>query len=125
MPPALLRFSMMTVWLSCLPQTTPRLRPSVSVGPPAANGISMVIGLVGKFCAWTAQATQANATARNKRFMTELLLERSFDDAQAAVVAAHVPVSPIGVDDCFTYAGVASRQLVAGDFPGLGVQHRH
>ena len=45
--PALLMFSITTVCLSCLPHATPRLRPTVSVGPPAAKGMIMVIGLVG------------------------------------------------------------------------------
>ncbi len=53
MPPAPLMFSITT----CLPIASlrygDRMRPSVSTGPPAANGTTMVTGRVGQswFCA--------------------------------------------------------------------------
>ena len=40
------------------------MRASVSIGPPAANGTTMVIGRLGQSWAWTLDASAANAAAR-------------------------------------------------------------
>src|SRR5437867_8842451 len=51
MPPALGRFSTMIVWPRGLPIACAITRATVSVGPPAAYGTSMVMVLVGYCCA--------------------------------------------------------------------------
>src|SRR5437879_11784844 len=51
MPPALGRFSTMIVWPRGLPIACAMTRATVSVGPPAAYGTSMVMVLVGYCCA--------------------------------------------------------------------------
>src|SRR2546425_9449865 len=51
MPPALGRFSTMIVWPRGLPIACATTRATVSVGPPAAYGTSMVMVLVGYCCA--------------------------------------------------------------------------
>src|SRR5947207_12412777 len=51
MPPALGRFSTMIVWPRGLPIACAMTRATVSVGPPAAYGTSMVMALVGYCCA--------------------------------------------------------------------------
>src|SRR6267378_3497098 len=57
MPPALGRFSTMIVWPRGLLIACAMTRATVSVGPPAAYGTSMVMFLVGYCC--------ANALAQN------------------------------------------------------------
>ena len=47
MPPAPPTFSITTCWPSISLIRAPTTRPSTSVGPPAANGITMVTGRVG------------------------------------------------------------------------------
>ncbi len=49
--PAPVTFSMMTAWPSVSFMRSPRMRASVSVGPPAGNGTIMVIGREGKVSA--------------------------------------------------------------------------
>src|SRR5436309_14916579 len=61
MPPALGRFSTMIVWPRGLPIACAMTRATVSVGPPAAYGTSMVMFLVGYCCA-SAPAQNAIAT---------------------------------------------------------------
>src|ERR671910_3043073 len=51
MPPALGRFSTITVWPSGLPIAWPRMRDTVSVGPPAAYGTTIEMLRVGYCCA--------------------------------------------------------------------------
>ena len=60
MPPALGRFSTTIVWPRGLPIACAITRATVSVGPPAAYGTSMVMFLVGYCCA---NALTQNATA--------------------------------------------------------------
>src|SRR5262249_32295888 len=52
-------------------------RPSTSVGPPAAKGTIMVIGLLGKFCADAAAMLASSATkpAADIRFSIHVLLD--------------------------------------------------
>ena len=47
MPPAPPTFSITTCWPSSSLIRAPTMRPSTSVGPPAANGMIMVTGRVG------------------------------------------------------------------------------
>src|SRR2546427_10532160 len=61
MPPALGRFSTMIVWPRGLPIACAMTRATVSVGPPAAYGTSMVMFLVGD-CSASALAQTAIAT---------------------------------------------------------------
>ena len=42
------------------------MRPGISVGPPAANGTTMVIGRLGKSCACDAPVASTLATARHR-----------------------------------------------------------
>ena len=51
MPPPPGTFSMMICWPSVSPSAGCRMRASVSIGPPAANGTTMVIGRLGQSCA--------------------------------------------------------------------------
>ena len=61
--PAPVIFSMTTDWPSDVRMRSPRMRASVSVGPPAGNGTIIVIGRDGKVCAWTG-ATPPTAMAK-------------------------------------------------------------
>src|SRR5688500_19913845 len=72
MPPALGRFSTITVWPSGLVIACATTRATVSVGPPAAYGTSMVMFRVGYCCAEALDAKAANAEsdARRSDFMT-------------------------------------------------------
>ncbi len=47
MPPPPLMFSITTGWPSASPSAGASMRPSTSIGPPAANGTTMVTGRVG------------------------------------------------------------------------------
>src|ERR1019366_467609 len=51
MPPAPPSFSMITRWPKISPSRAARIRPMMSPAPPAANGITMVTGRSGQFCA--------------------------------------------------------------------------
>src|SRR5882672_10383443 len=62
MPPALGRFSTITVWPSGLSIACATTRATVSVGPPAAYGTSMLMLWVGYCCA-TATAATAEITS--------------------------------------------------------------
>src|SRR3954462_12367584 len=57
MPPALGRFSTITVWPSGLSIACAMTRATVSVGPPAAYGTSMLTLWVGYCCAAATAAT--------------------------------------------------------------------
>src|SRR5262249_47937312 len=62
MPPAPPTFSMITCWLRTSERRRPRMRPSTSVPPPAANGTTMVSGRAGQV--WeTAGVLQATTQA--------------------------------------------------------------
>src|SRR3954449_9519170 len=63
MPPALGLFSTMIVWPSGLAIACATTRATVSVGPPAAYGTSMVRFLVGYCCAPAVPAASASAKA--------------------------------------------------------------
>src|SRR5262245_64997818 len=56
-------FSTITDWPSDVRMRSPRMRASVSLGPPAGNGTIIVTGRDGKVCAWTC-ATEPTAIAR-------------------------------------------------------------
>ena len=60
MPPPPGTFSMMIGWPSVSPSVGCRMRASESIGPPAANGTTMVSGLLGQ--SW-APALEANAAS--------------------------------------------------------------
>src|SRR5688572_6957593 len=72
MPPALGRFSTITVCPRGLPMACATTRATVSVGPPAANGTSMLTLRVGYCCATAAPDTTSTAAAmletRNRIF---------------------------------------------------------
>src|ERR1700722_10377169 len=61
MPPAPPTFSTITFWPSSSPTRAAMMRPSTSVGPPAANGMTIVSVRFGKSCAPAAPATLASA----------------------------------------------------------------
>src|SRR2546422_1031438 len=63
MPPALGRFSTMIVWPRGLPIACAMTRATVSVGPPAAYGTSMVMVLVGYCCADALAQNAIDATS--------------------------------------------------------------
>src|SRR5947209_4246170 len=52
---------MMNCWPSSFPMRSPTMRATTSVGPPAANGTMMVIGLLGNVWASAGAATLAIA----------------------------------------------------------------
>ena len=85
MPPPPGTFSMMICWPSVSPSAGCRMRASVSIGPPAANGTIMVIGRFGQSCAAAGAASAARAGERqqmatthesSRRCLTELILPR-------------------------------------------------
>src|SRR5262245_24606857 len=61
-PPAPATFSMMICCLSAAPMVCPRRRATVSVGPPAENGTTMVITFDGYSCAQPAPEAAEMAT---------------------------------------------------------------
>ena len=68
-PPAPPTFSMITVWLfRPLRSTSAKSRATLSVGPPAANGTTMVTGLSG-YWARATEAASVAARAMRVRFM--------------------------------------------------------
>src|SRR5262245_35569566 len=76
MPPALGRFSTITVWPRGLPIACAITRDTVSVWPPAAKGTIIEMFLVGYCCAAAPVANAANATAtRERRFIDRLRKE--------------------------------------------------
>src|SRR3990170_8553495 len=66
MPPALGRFSTITVWPSGLPMAWARMRATVSVGPPAANGTTIETLRVGYCCAAAPALNAASATKEER-----------------------------------------------------------
>jgi hypothetical protein len=68
-PPAPPTFSMMTGCPSFWRSTSPRSRATLSVGPPAAKGTTMVTGFSG-YSASAAVATPANTAEISSFFMT-------------------------------------------------------
>src|SRR3954447_26385630 len=66
MPPALGRFSTMTVWPSGLAMAFATTRATVSVGAPAAEGTSMLMLWVG-YCCPAALVDNAVAAAKEHR----------------------------------------------------------
>ena len=64
MPPPPSTFSMMIGWPSVSPSVGCRMRAEHSIGPPAANGTTMLIGRLGQSWACTPDASAANAAAR-------------------------------------------------------------
>jgi hypothetical protein len=76
MPPAPATFSTMTVWPKTSPMRAATMRPRISVGPPAANGMTMVSEREGKSSA-RAGSAQANVAAANaatiRNFMSMVL----------------------------------------------------
>src|SRR5687768_5087439 len=75
MPPALGRFSTITVWPSGLPIACAVTRATVSVGPPAAYGTTIEMLRFGYCCAVAVapEKTSAVETAiREKRFIDSL-----------------------------------------------------
>src|SRR5262245_20572860 len=72
MPPEPPTFSIMTCWPKSSERPGARMRPTVSAGPPAANGTTMVTGRVGQSCDSAGPlhlrlATSATATIRGSR----------------------------------------------------------
>ena len=61
--PAPVTFSMIMVCPSDARMPSAKIRPSVSVGPPAGNGTIIVIGRDGKLCACAALEPQSTANA--------------------------------------------------------------
>src|SRR5436190_14201595 len=67
-PAAPVVLSMMNCWPSSLPMRSPTMRAIRSVGPPAAKGTMMVIGLLGQACAEARPAARlAGNAARTVR----------------------------------------------------------
>src|SRR5687767_8627157 len=60
-PAAPVTFSMMNCWPTSLPMRSPMMRANRSVGPPAAKGTIIVIGLVGQ--AWPKAGAAASTRA--------------------------------------------------------------
>src|SRR6185312_9514542 len=91
MPPAPPTFSTTTCWPSSSLMRCAMTRPIVSCGPPAANGITIVTGRVGKSCAvaWPAE-TSAAKTAASRTFFIVILftigVERCAGSAQPSSV---------------------------------------
>jgi len=63
MPPPPGTFSMMIGWPSVSPSVGCRMRASESIGPPAANGTTMVIGRLGQSSALAPETNAASAAA--------------------------------------------------------------
>src|SRR5262245_63235267 len=74
MPPAPPTFSTTTCWPSNSLMRCAMTRPIVSCGPPAANGMTIVTGRVGKSwaVAWPAETSAANAAASSAFFIVVL-----------------------------------------------------
>ena len=62
-PAAPVTFSITTVWPSVARIRSPSVRASTSVGPPAANGTTMVIGFDGNVCACADEVMPANSAS--------------------------------------------------------------
>src|SRR3954462_14273214 len=83
LPPAPVRFSTITGWPSCSDILAATIRPTVSTAPPAANGTTIRIGRVRKFCgrvgAAGTHAATATATSQQSRrtFGIDLFLLRN------------------------------------------------
>src|SRR5262245_24303733 len=79
MPPAPPTFSTTTVWPSNSPMRCATMRPMVSCGPPAANGMTMVTGRVGKSWApaGAANASAAKAAANSAFFIVVLQMRKA------------------------------------------------
>src|SRR3981081_2293746 len=81
MPPAPPTFSITTCWPSTSLMRAPTMRPSTSVGPPAAKGMIMVTGRLGKSCAAAGVATPAstaNAIPNNTLCTNSSLRSRAY-----------------------------------------------
>src|SRR5262249_47063707 len=63
MPPAPGTFSITTCWPRISLNRAARMRASVSIGPPAAYGTTMVIARVGQSCALAVKGASRNAIA--------------------------------------------------------------
>src|SRR5689334_13474461 len=76
LPPAPVVLSMTSGWPRLFRMRSPMIRASVSVGPPAENGTTIVIGREGYGCADAMELTAivANASTTNSVFMGLLLL---------------------------------------------------
>src|SRR5262245_59752515 len=83
-PPAPVAFSTITGWPSGPRNRSDKSRPIVSLGPPAANGTTMVIGFDGQACAKPGRGNADSAAApaasfRNRRrwrFIASILLQQ-------------------------------------------------
>ena len=80
MPPPPGTFSMMICWPSVSPSAGCRMRASVSIGPPAANGTTMVIGRFGQSSALAADGERderrGDAYSLQKRMVLPAVLDR-------------------------------------------------
>src|SRR2546429_4705035 len=94
MPPALGRFSTMIVWPGGLPIACAMTRATVSVGPPAAYGTSMVMFLVGYCCA---SALAQNAIATISDVTNEIRFIRG-SSREGAILRKGKVARPAGVE---------------------------
>src|SRR3989442_13114738 len=111
MPPALGRFSTMIVWPRGLPIACAMTRATVSVGPPAAYGTSMVMFLVGHCCA---SALAQNAIATISDVTNEIRFIRG-SSREGAILRKGKLARPAGFEPANLCFGVQySHQLTHG-----------
>src|SRR5919204_699007 len=79
-PPAPARFSTTTCWPICSPRVLATMRAVVSVPPPGSKPTTIVIGLLGKFCAAAPYAMPSAASAASTRFISILLVLAALED---------------------------------------------
>src|SRR4051794_21706489 len=140
MPPAPPTFSITTCWPRTSPMRWARMRPSVSCGPPAANGMIMVTGRLGKSCAratgrpaMTVSAKAVGAMAMKRRLsMSGLpLVKRTASSpirgAQVnvayAAAQASIRVDPGGLDNLAPARDLLGDEL--GEILGRALLGRH
>src|SRR3954470_1887184 len=66
MPPPPPTFSTITCWPSCSPRLVAMMRPTTSIGPPAAKGTTMVTGRAGQVCVGDVCASAGSASIAAK-----------------------------------------------------------
>src|SRR5258708_38135863 len=120
-PPPPGMFSMMTCWPSVSPSAGCRMRASVSIGPPAANGTTMVTGRTGQSCApatlppsASAAAKESTCDSRQRRSGIEIgimapLIRLELQLADEFLPARHLRYHPLA-----QHAGAGQLQLDAG-----------
>src|SRR3954452_21071567 len=79
MPPAPGGVFTSTVWAKVFPPRSPSSRAMVSVGPPAENGTTIVIGVLGKPCPHAAPVTSASSAMHRNLIDSSFLVAAKAD----------------------------------------------